>query len=218
MPVRHQYGCLVLFWQQVGTGGKGHCHNCTIVGCGCSAKVEARCEFGVFAVADSCGQCLYLQCFTLTTVFLLSAAALQRSGEVGSQYGVTVDTVGITDAALAQAVMETFNDISYIINSQDVGAALPNTVAAVAAATNSTALTIASERGLPDLPGFEHNCGGCRMKFQAPTCEVAVIELQYPHQDGNLPQALAHRAVSPLKRVIAFVLSISVSGWAFRAS
>jgi hypothetical protein len=65
---------------------------------------------------------------------------------VGAQYGITVNTVGITDAVLAQDVMETFNEISFAINSQPVSTALPNTVAAVAAATNSgTALTIAGE-------------------------------------------------------------------------
>jgi Arc/MetJ family transcription regulator len=58
-----------------------------------------------------------------------------------------VDTVGVTDAALAQETMETFNGISYAINSQAVGSALPNSVAAVAAATsNGTALTIAGEQ------------------------------------------------------------------------
>jgi hypothetical protein len=57
-----------------------------------------------------------------------------------------VDTVGIIDATLAQETMETFNGISYAINSQAVGTSLPNTVAAVAAATsNGTALTIAGE-------------------------------------------------------------------------
>jgi 3,4-dihydroxy-2-butanone 4-phosphate synthase len=76
----------------------------------------------------------------------LPALLLQRPGGVGSQYGITVDTVGITDGVLAQDVMETFNEISYNINSQPVSTALPNTVAAVAAAsTNGAALTVAGK-------------------------------------------------------------------------
>ncbi|KAF6263796.1 hypothetical protein COO60DRAFT_344015 [Scenedesmus sp. NREL 46B-D3] len=118
-------------------------------------------------------------------VRILRGVCLPRSGEVGSQYGVTVDTVGITDAALAQAVMETFNDISYIINSQDVGAALPNTVAAVAAATNSTALTIATASVVND------GTAAFIMPTTSPSPSPAGIDVS-PSPSPSLAHPLAH--------------------------